>query len=258
MTAIPATIETQHCTQVAGVKMYSRELRRRSLPGGPVFVLVHGLGMSSRYMMPTARLLAAHGTVYVPDLPGFGNSGKPFRTLSILGLADVLAAWLDLRGVEQPVVIGNSLGAQVLADFAVRYPRCLSAAVLAAPTVDPEARSVGAQLFRLLRDLPREPVRLYGIGFSDYLKAGWVTILETLQHALEHPIDAVLPSIRAPVLLVSGERDPIMPQGWRQEAAHLIPRVKQVVLPGVAHAVNFSAPAALVEEVLTFLRPAEP
>ena len=165
-----------------------------------------------------------------------------------------MAAWLEVRQVRQSVIIGNSLGAQVLADLAARYHQCLSAAVMAAPTFDPGARSVTAQLFRLLRDLPREPASLYPIGFSDYLKAGWVTILETLLHALAHPIDATLRSIRAPVLLISGERDPIMPQAWRAEAERLIPLVKPVVLRGVAHALPFSAPGVLVEEVLTFLK----
>ena len=52
----------------------------------PTFVLVHALGMSSRYMMPTADLLSAHGTVYAPDLRGFGLSDKPPQPLAISAL----------------------------------------------------------------------------------------------------------------------------------------------------------------------------
>ena len=57
-------------------------------------VLVHGLGLSCRYMLPTAQALANDYGVFVPDLPGFGDSGKPRQTLDINGLADSLAAWV--------------------------------------------------------------------------------------------------------------------------------------------------------------------
>lgn len=246
--------ETVHFTPAAGVEIFVREIRREGEGDGePVFVLVHGLGMSGRYMMPTALLLAEWGRVYLLDLPGFGRSGKPKRPLSIHGLADAVAECIEDLGISQPVVLGNSLGAQVLADFAARYPLRLRAAVLTAPTADPEARTVPAQLFRLLLDLPREPLALFGIGISDYLRAGWVSILGTMLEALKHPMRETLAAIQAPVLLVCGERDPIMPARWREEAAQLIPRVTSVVLPGVAHALNFSASVALVQAVRQFL-----
>ncbi len=38
----------------------------------PAFVLVHGIGVSSRYFHPVAAFLAEHGTVYAIDLPGYG------------------------------------------------------------------------------------------------------------------------------------------------------------------------------------------
>ena len=39
-------------------------------------VLVHGLSVSSRYMVPVARRLAPHRDVYAPDLPGFAAGGQ--------------------------------------------------------------------------------------------------------------------------------------------------------------------------------------
>ncbi len=41
------------------------------------FVLVHGLSMSSRYLVPVARRLARGYRVYAPDLPGYGKSQHP-------------------------------------------------------------------------------------------------------------------------------------------------------------------------------------
>jgi 2-hydroxy-6-oxonona-2,4-dienedioate hydrolase len=60
-------------------------------PGTPVVVLVHGSGLSGRYMIPTAERLAADYPVYVPDLPGFGDSDKPSRVFDVSELADWLA-----------------------------------------------------------------------------------------------------------------------------------------------------------------------
>ncbi len=43
---------------VAGRVIHAVEMGAETRGGAPVFVLVHGLGMSSRYLMPTAELLA--------------------------------------------------------------------------------------------------------------------------------------------------------------------------------------------------------
>ena len=219
----------------------------------PTFVLVHGLGMSGRYMMPTANLLAVHGTVYVPDLPGFGRSDKPRQPLAISELADALAGWMESHGITNSIVIGNSLGAQVIVDFAVRHPGRLQRAVLVAPTIDPAARRISTQMLRLLTDVWREPASLYGIGAMDYIRSGLRRCVRTLRGALTDPIVEKLPLMRCPVLIIRGELDPIVPQTWVERAAQLIPEGRLVVIPAAAHAVNFNSPDALVGEVMNFL-----
>ncbi len=242
-----------HRTKVGGIAMHSVIMQQEGPRNGRNFVLIHGLGMSSRYMMPTARLLSPHGDVHVPDLPGFGKSDTPSRPLSIQALADALNEWLEARQILHPILIGNSLGGQVIADYAARYPQRLKCAVLVAPTIDPEARQISIQVLRLLRDLPREPPGLYWIGLGDYFRAGWETILETLRFAVEHSVSESLSQIRQPVLLIRGARDPIIPQSWMESAVQLPASAELVVIPHAAHAVNFNAPEVLVEEVLAFL-----
>jgi len=61
-------------TSIDGLRMHARVSQG---PGSPAMVLVHGLVVSSRYMVPTAERLSPHHPVYVPDLPGFGKSDKP-------------------------------------------------------------------------------------------------------------------------------------------------------------------------------------
>jgi hypothetical protein len=78
-------------------------------------VLVHGLGLSHRYMMPTAECLAPDFHVFVPDLPGFGDSAHPREVLDIIpGLATGLLAWMDAIGLGRVPLLGNSHGCQII------------------------------------------------------------------------------------------------------------------------------------------------
>lgn len=101
-------------TRVGGLPIHARvsaaPLSRGPLLRGPPVVLVHGLVISSLYMVPTARRLAPFYRVFAPDLPGFGKSGKPARVLSVPELADALVAWLDAAGLGRAAFVGNSLG----------------------------------------------------------------------------------------------------------------------------------------------------
>lgn len=233
--------------------MHAVVLREDKGEDTPTFVLVPGLGLSGRYMMPTAELLAAVGTVWVPDLPGCGKSEKPRRVPDISELAEALALWMKMHGIKAPVLIGNSLGAQVIVDFAVRYPELLHRAVLVAPTIDPEAPQVSTQVMRLLADGVREPLPLYWIALTDYLRAGFGRVLKTLRHALADPVERKLPMLACPVLVIRGARDPIVPQPWVERVVRLIPIARLVILPKAAHAVNFNSPDVLAAEILQFL-----
>lgn len=239
-------------TEVNGLVMHGVELGQGGGGTPSTFVLVPGLGLSGRYMMPTAELLAAVGKVWVPDLPGCGMSDKPKSGLGIAELADSLAAWMEKNEIRSPVLIGNSLGAQVIVDFATRYPDRLAKAVLVSLTVDPEARRVSSQLGRLLVDGLREPAEMYWIALTDYLRAGFGRVLQTLRHALADPVERKLSLIVCPVLVIRGGRDPIVPQRWAERATRLIDNGELVIFPHAAHAVNFNSPEALSEEVLRF------
>ena len=110
----------------------------------PPVVLVHGYGMSSRYMVPLALELAPDFRVYAPDLPGFGRSSKPRKVLDMVELADALAGWMARIGLRRAVMIGNSMGCQVLVEFAVRHEDWVDRLVLQGLTPDPAARTVFA------------------------------------------------------------------------------------------------------------------
>ena len=70
-------------TKVGRLLIHSKVATNSSNPLLSPIILVHGLGVSSRYMRPLAELLAAERSVYMIDLPGFGRSEKPRRALNI-------------------------------------------------------------------------------------------------------------------------------------------------------------------------------
>jgi pimeloyl-ACP methyl ester carboxylesterase len=76
-------------------------------------VCVHGVGVSTRYMVPTMAELSPSFDVFAVDLPGFGLSDKPARTPDVAGLADTLAAWILAAGLDRPALLANSFGYQV-------------------------------------------------------------------------------------------------------------------------------------------------
>lgn len=220
----------------------------------PPVVLVHGLVVSSRYMVPTALRLAPYCRVLAPDLPGFGKSAKPPHILDVPELADALAAWMQVVGLEKAALLGNSFGCQIVAEFAVRYPERIDRAILVGPTVDPRGRSALQQGIRWLLDAPREPMSLMSILVRDYLDAGLRRAFYTFRYALQDHIEEKLPRVQVPTLVVRGARDPIVPQRWAEEATRLLPRGRLAVIPGAAHTVNYGAPLELVRVARPFLR----
>ncbi len=240
-------------TTIGGVRMHAR-VSTGPVPPGPPVVLVHGLGVSSRYMIPTARLLAPAFRVYAPDLPGSGRSGKPWRVLDIDALADALAGWLRATGLRDAILIGNSLGCQTIAALVLRYPGLTARAVFIGPTMDPQARTTRQEFWRLLVDSYREAPSQPFLTLLDYWLTGPYRTWRTLQYGLHDPLEAKLPRIRIPTLVVRGAHDPIVPQDWAAAVARLLPCGRLVVIPGGAHTVNYSTPQRLVRVLRPFLQ----
>ena len=128
--------------EVDGLRMHVRASTRPVPAARPPVVLVHGYGVAGRYMVPLAEHLAPDFHVHIPDLPGFGRSNKPAKVLAIPDLADALAAWMAEAGLGRAALVGNSLGCQILAEFALRHGERVACLVLQGPTADPAARTV--------------------------------------------------------------------------------------------------------------------
>ena len=217
----------------------------------PPVVLVHGWVISGRYMLPTLRRLAADFAVYAPDLPGHGRSDTPPRALDIAGYAEALVAWMDATGLARALLVGNSLGCQVVARVAASHPARVAGIVLVGPTVDAAARSASVQAWRLLRDAVRERPSLLFLELADMLRVGPRRMVAMARATLADRIEDVLPRVRVPAVVVRGEHDTLVPRAWTAHVAALL-GTTPVEIPGAPHGVNYSAPEALATIVRGF------
>lgn len=239
--------------QVDGWRMHARVATEGAPAGRLPVVLVHGLVVSSRYMVPAADRLAPHFPVYAPDLPGFGRSEGPRRWQWVPDLADALARWMEAVGVESAAVLANSFGCQVAADLAVRYPARVERLVLVGPTLDPHQRNLLRLIPRWLKDSIEEPISMKPIQLRDYADAGPLRAVGAFAAMLQDHIEEKLPRVQVPTLVARGSHDSLATQRWAEEMARLLPQGRLVVIPGAPHAANFAAPDKLVEVVVPFL-----
>jgi pimeloyl-ACP methyl ester carboxylesterase len=210
--------------------------------GTPQLVLVHGIGASSRYFGPLADALAPRRAGLVLDLPGFGNNSNPPEPQSVDDHADAVAAALDAEGVTGAVLVGHSMGAQVVAAVADRRPDLVAGVALLGPTVDARARSAARQGGRLLLDMTREPLRSNATVLSDYLfRSGIGYYLRQLPAMLGDRIELRMPALAQPVLVVRGNRDPVAPVEWTAALAASATRGRHAEVPG-PHVIMYTAP----------------
>lgn len=249
---------TSRWTQVDGRRVHARVSTDRAPTEAPAIVLVHGIGVSGRYLIPTAVRLAPYYSVFIPDLPGFGKSAKPDRSLSLTELTDSLARWMTSVDLNRATLLGNSFGCQIVVDFAVRHPDRIERAILVGPTIDPKARSAFKQIIRWMRNSPHEPRSTGIVVLQDYLDCGVRRLFQTFRIALDDSIEKKLPQVGVPTLVVRGGRDPIVPQRWAEETTRLLPAGRLVVIPGAAHTVNYGAPLELVRVIRPFMEAARP
>jgi pimeloyl-ACP methyl ester carboxylesterase len=242
-----STTATSH-----GLRLHVR-YRSESQPES-TWLLLHGVAVSHRYLMPTAAALP--GSVFVPDLPGFGRSAKPALVLTTEQHADIVAAWMDSAAVGAANLLGNSFGCQVAVELAVRRPDLVTSLILVGPTVDPAAPSAGAQIRRWAYDLLSEDPHQIPIVAADFRDAGPRRVLRTLRYAVDHHIERRIPLVGAPMLVLRGQHDPIAPEEWVTRAAALAQVGSTGVIPGAAHNAVTTAGRAVAAKAVEFARTA--
>jgi 3-oxoadipate enol-lactonase len=239
-------------------------------------VLVHGLGGTSAGIWGrVAGELAAELTVVTFDLRGTGASGRPpgpYPLEDFLGDLGALVRELDL---DRPALVGHSFGGSIALAYAAGHPDEVAAVVsVGGPVVLPEQ---GQQGMRDRADLVEregmaavaETVATNGTSpsFRERDPEGFERLAAML--AANDPASYAatcrvlasmdlrpdLARVSAPVLLVAGDRDGVVPPVAGDEIEAALPNVAgRVTVDDCGHNLTVERPDVLVEEVRSFLR----
>lgn len=150
---------------------------------GPSWVLLRGLsresghwGVFPEHLLRELRALQPQSQLVMLDLPGNGALRRQASPTQVSAIVDACRAELQRRGVTGPVsLVGMSLGAAVLSDWANRYPGEVDAGVLINPSLRPFS-----ELFRRPRPLNYLGLLLLSLSrFSARLREERVLMMTT-------------------------------------------------------------------------------
>jgi 2-hydroxy-6-oxonona-2,4-dienedioate hydrolase len=237
-------------TVVGGDSIHSRETADAWDADARGVILVHGVGATARYFDPLLRELDGRAAAAAVELPGIGGSSASRLPRDIAQQADVLAAWLRATGRHPAVLVGNSMGAQTVVELAIRHPALVERLVLIGPTMDQAARSPLRQIRRLLVDATVERPSLIALTLADTFRTRRRAVYRYFRAALDHHIEERVPLVAAPILVVRGERDVVVPRRWARTVAAAAPQGRFVEVPGAAHAAHHGRPRRIAALLL--------
>jgi pimeloyl-ACP methyl ester carboxylesterase len=221
------------------------------LGAGPrTVVLVHGLLLSRRMHRPLAEALAEHGNrVICLDLLGHGESDRPrdMWRYSMPAFGAEVIGMLDELEIEEAVVGGTSLGANVALEVAVAAPERLRGAVIEMPVLDNAllacalaftpllvGLTFGAPLARLAQRaaglVPRGLSQLGDVVLDavDQDPEPSAAVLQGLFFGRTAPPRTERRSIETPALVIGHGRDPIHPFSDSDQLVRELPGARLV------------------------------
>lgn len=232
---------------------------------GETLVLLHGFAADKDNWLRFSRPLTQDYRVIALDLPGFGDSDLPPGSYDVGTQAERLADILDELGVQQAHVLGNSMGGQIAALFAARYPeRVRSLALFANAGIDSPHKSELYQLLTsgspnpLVVKQPQDFDKLLRFVFVEppYLPESLKRYLgeramakathydQVFKQLVERPVPLApeLPKIQAPTLLLWGRQDRVLDVSSIEVMQPLLNKPNVVIMDNVGHAPMLERP----------------
>jgi pimeloyl-ACP methyl ester carboxylesterase len=256
-----------HSVQVAGHSMHYLAM---GPAGGPVVVLVHGLGGRAEDWRNLAPYLAKAGfRVYLPDLPGYGRSEQPADfSYSMHDEAEAVVGFLDALGLHQVDLGGWSMGGWIVQRVASDHPERVrqlmlfdSAGVYEKPAWDMRlfTPATPAELNQLEALLMPYPPKVPGFIARDILrvskKEAWV-IHRSVDAMItgQDTTDKLLPGLKMPVLIVWGAEDRLTPLSQGERMHRLAPQSELEVFPGCGHLAPIQCAVQIGPKVVEFVK----
>jgi pimeloyl-ACP methyl ester carboxylesterase len=244
---------------------------------GPPLLIIPGLSDQARSFVLVAALLSDQFRCVAYDLPTGRGDGACLRRYTHADLVEDAFAVLDHIQARQSYILGSSFGSTVALAALRERPERLPRGVLVGGFARRPLAPAEVLLSRMARFWPgamrRLPLRRallrrsHGEPFVhadadvwDYYLACWgaapiaaVARRALLLHGTDLRPD--LPQIRQPVLLVCGDRDPLVGPACEAELLAGLPRAVRVELLECGHNPQFTHAGALAEVVRQFLTP---
>ncbi len=235
--------------------------------GDPPLLFLHGLGGSWTAWLENLPAAAREHRVVAVDLPGFGKSRPASDGISIPGYARTIERFCDTLGLDEFVVVGNSLGGWVAAELALRIPSRVKAmvlvdaagivptrlertkainimrgAALSAPLAPRFRRSVAARprLRKLaLKYTAAEPTGLAAdlvyMALPEAPDPGFAPAFLAARRSWSDGWCDRLTELECPTLIVWGERDALLPLRHAREWARRLRGSELKVIKGAGH-----------------------
>ena len=235
---------------------------------GPAVVFCHGTPFSSVLWRPFADALSRDFTVYLWDMPGYGRSSKhPDHGVDFGTQAEAFAALLRHWDLSRPHVIAHDIGGAVslrthLAGGADYATLMLVDVVAIPPAGSPFFQFVQAHRAIVRAYIQNASHRGLGDEVLDLLIEPWTgaegqpafyrQIADFDERFLQEN-QARLGDIGIPVRIVWGADDPWIPAERAGQLHRLIPGATLELVPGAGHLIHYDAPAALMDQVRSWL-----
>jgi len=272
--------------------LHGRQVAYAEAGSGPVLLLIHGMGGTLENWQVVIELLAREHTVIAPDLPGHGASAPGAGDYSIGALAAGLRDLLVALGHDRATLVGHSLGGGIAMQFAYQFPeaterlvlvssgglgsevsRVLRAAALPgaklfiAATAGP-GRAAGSAVARALGAVGLQPKpdlaevgRAYAsLADPEHREAFLATLRSVVGTGGQrvNAADRLYLTEGVPVLIIWGERDPIIPVRHGEDACRAMPGSRLEIFDGAGHMPQLEEPGRFVAVVSRFLSETEP
>ena len=243
----------------------------RSEGAGDPLLFLHGAG-GLRGWPPFLEGLAHNFRVIAPDHPGFGRSEGLEQLDDVIDLALYYAEFIDAMGLDQPYLVGHSLGGMIAAEIAAIAPEVASKLVLIAPiglwlddhpvmdffaaTAEELAAAMfhdpGSSVAREMLTPPSDPeAQLEAVlERTKNLSAAGKFLWPIPDKGLKKRIHRIM----APTLLLWGSSDRLVPPIYGEEFLKRIDGARLTVCQGASHMLPFEKSAEFVEVVTDFLR----
>jgi pimeloyl-ACP methyl ester carboxylesterase len=253
---------------------------------GEPIVLLHGLGATKQEFLPTVPALAPNFRTIAIDLPGFGDSDKPFpAAYNARFFARWVAATLDALELDRAHVLGHSMGGRVALECGMRHPDRIHKLVLMTPSMAWLSAPPWAKPLKLIRPelgilqpapkgfvegivkrvVPASDSHFIAPALDEFLRSyltprGRVAFYAAARNiALEDPTEfwAGLEALAPESLFIWGRRDGLVPIGFARHVRERLPAARHCELD-CGHVPQLERPAQLHSAITRFLRSSAP